>query len=122
MKRIKTKHILLMQCKERNIIKKLYNKNMNYIKQNKLDTIDEHKITLNENKLDTIDEWKMFKTSVIVLEYKYNHFYNEINKSWCDLIHKFHNKGENFKKPKDYKKNSYKFKNMNKRPMNKKMH
>ena len=122
MQRIKTRHIPLIQYKRRNHIKKIYKKNMNYIKENRLDTIYENEdVIINENEdvIIIIDESSV---STIKKLYKIN---NDISRYYLNYeiytIVKTNNKNVNFKKPKYHKKDNYKFKNMNKRPISRKI-
>jgi hypothetical protein len=127
MQRIKTRHIPLIQRKGRNSIKKIYKKNMNYIKQNKLDTIYENEdVVINENiHITIIDECRVsaIKNLCKIINdislYNLNYeIYNKVKKR--NKV-KTNNKNVNFKKPKYHKKDNYKFKNMKKHPINRKI-
>lgn len=119
MQRIKTRHIPLIQRKGRNSIKKIYKKNMNYIKQNRLDTIYENEdvIIIDECRVSAIKNLCKIINDISLYNLNYE-IYTKVKKR--NKV-KTNNKNVNFKKPKYHKKDNYKFKNMNKRSINRKI-
>ena len=121
MQRIKTRHIHRIQRKGRNSIKKIYKKNMNYIKENRLDTIYENEdVVINLNiHITIIDECSVSAIKNLCKIINDISLYN-LNYEIYNKV-KINNKNVNFKKAKYHKKDNYKFKNMNKHPINKKI-